>query len=486
MRKEQVKIPSTYFSQNIKRQYSSPRLALFREFLQNSVDAGSKNIRFELNVDNMVCEDDGCGMDTDRLIQAMLTLSGSVKGENATGGFGEAKNLLLFAHDKYFIHTRTNKVEGSCLSYELNTNAQYREGTRIQIFFHESFSYNMNEYIKTGKDFIARCNLPGINIYINNNLLDNIEEYLELVYQAEWCNIYTKSAYDMYYAAVRKNGIEMFEVYLNESSNKKFIIELTLNSIDCLSSNRDSMQYKYREELQKITNNIQMNKNMFGRLYNQTIVYKGQQNFSFIKAIKKFIKETQISFSVKNKIEELVIALQDSNTREEMNQIFDEMVRVEPEISYIKQHLNLESNFVVDIQKKGIDKLPTKLDPATMQKKYETLALLWKACVIKVIQTMDYDISFNIGWVISDTALAQFKQIDGGYVFQVNPEKHWSTNKKEMIMSLLTAACHEYTHINYPDHTESFTSMNFEVVKNVFSNLSSWNEITKISENITL
>ena len=483
---QQVAIPASYFTQNIKRQYSSPRIALFREFLQNSVDAGAKNIKFTLTNNSMVCEDDGCGMDTDRLVSAMLTLSGTAKGENATGGFGEAKNLLLFAHENYTIHTRNNKVSGSCLTYILDTSAEYFNGTKIEIFFHESFGYEQATYIRSGKEFIHRCSLKNILVSINDEFLNTNSEELELVHQTNWCNIYTRSSYETNYAAVRKNGIEMFDVYLNETSNKKFIIELTLNSVDCLSSNRDSMQHKYQEELQKITNNIQMNKNTFGRLYNQTVVYKGKSNFSIIRALTKFIKDTKLSSSAKTKIQNLVVALQDSRDNEEMNEIFDKMVRIEPELEYIKHHLKLESNFVIDIQKKGIDKVPEKYDPEKMSKKYQTFAILWKACMIKVIQTMGKDISFNIGWVISDTAMAQFKSIDGGYVFQVNPEHHFNVNKKKMIMSLLIAACHEYTHIDYPNHNESFSSANFDVVRDVMANLSSWQEILKIADDITL
>jgi hypothetical protein len=487
----QVAIPATYFTQNIKRQYSNCRQALFREFLQNSIDAGSTKIDFIVTDTAMSCNDNGCGMDTDLLVRAMLTLSGSVKTAGSTGGFGEAKNLLLFAHKEYTIHTRNNFVQGSCLSYNLDSDAEYKNGTSIEIEFHESFGFDKEAYIRTGIDFIKRCSVGNVVVSINGQQITNDED-LEFVFENDWCKIFTRSSFQTNYAAVRKNGIEMFEVYLNETSDKKFIIELTLNSIDCLSSNRDSMQYQYREELSKITNNIQMNQNMFGKLYNQTITYEGKNKFSIIQAIQKFIKQVkdELSVSTKQEIENYVVALQDTHDHVEMERVFEDLIQIEPyfapEFIKMKSDIQLESNFIVDIQKKGIDKLPEKFDPQTMQKKYKTLALLWKASMIKVIETMGGNMAFNIGWVISDDALAQFKEIDGGYVFQVNPEYHWDLDKKKMIMSLLTAACHEYTHVTHSDHGESFTSENFKVVRDVFTNLSSWREILQISETISL
>ncbi len=72
---QQVKLPYTFFVKTARRDYTRPISAFFREFLQNSVDAGSKNIELKIYEKDgktfFECNDDGCGMDPDDALLAL-------------------------------------------------------------------------------------------------------------------------------------------------------------------------------------------------------------------------------------------------------------------------------------------------------------------------------------------------------------------------------------------------------------------------------
>jgi hypothetical protein len=51
-------------------------------------------------------------MDRDVITDVFLCLGGSVKEEGAVGGFGQAKIIILFAHQEYEIYSKNSYVNG--------------------------------------------------------------------------------------------------------------------------------------------------------------------------------------------------------------------------------------------------------------------------------------------------------------------------------------------------------------------------------------
>lgn len=96
-----LNVPLTHYQAEAQAQYDDVCLAMVREFLQNSTDAGSKVVSFELDEDKVTCSDTGTGLNLEQFQARMLTLGASHKEAGAAGGFGAAKKLLLFAHDKW-------------------------------------------------------------------------------------------------------------------------------------------------------------------------------------------------------------------------------------------------------------------------------------------------------------------------------------------------------------------------------------------------
>ncbi len=106
--------------------YTNWELAWWREVVQNARDAGATLIELDIKsgvyrdietgaeTPAMVVSayDNGSGMSADILRRALLTRGGSVKPESAVGGFGDAKNLILFPWYGWRVETNDLVAEG--------------------------------------------------------------------------------------------------------------------------------------------------------------------------------------------------------------------------------------------------------------------------------------------------------------------------------------------------------------------------------------
>ena len=166
-----IHIPAEHFTKSAKRNYSDVDTALIREFLQNSVDAGATRVSFNIDENSLQCIDNGHGMTKERMVSALLTLSGSykAKGSNSIGCFGSAKEILIIQHDHYTIHSLDTKVEGQVLQYEFIENSSRFEGTDIKIWFHANYKYDFAKFLYKAKEYLKSC-APETEIYLNQRL----------------------------------------------------------------------------------------------------------------------------------------------------------------------------------------------------------------------------------------------------------------------------------------------------------------------------
>ena len=141
-----VTIGPRFFETAIK-DYENPHWAFVREIMQNSIDAGSRTIhwKFAPSPDGgltVTITDDGCGMNRDILVNKLLELGGSGKEfrDGAVGGFGKAKELLLFSQRSYRIETHNLILEGSGADYTLADIDDFGiDGTVITVHLHPKF-----------------------------------------------------------------------------------------------------------------------------------------------------------------------------------------------------------------------------------------------------------------------------------------------------------------------------------------------------------
>lgn len=126
---EQVRIGKDKFVKERNENYNGWQWAFWREFFQNSIDAGAKNLNILLNaaegksalgrdpshaeVIRVVFDDDAKGMDEDTLRNVFFRLGETTKkGEDGVGGFGRAREMTCFSHVRFSIRTQDLYVEG--------------------------------------------------------------------------------------------------------------------------------------------------------------------------------------------------------------------------------------------------------------------------------------------------------------------------------------------------------------------------------------
>jgi len=148
-----VNIPKTFFFEEAKKEYYNYQERLVCEIIQNSYDAGAT--RIDINIDNLSYEiiDNGKGMTKERMVDALLTMGGSQKENDSTGGFGAAKKIVLFAHKNYEIHSLDTHVFGEQLNYEFINDCEFFNGTRIKCDFFEQWEHKKENLISLINSF---------------------------------------------------------------------------------------------------------------------------------------------------------------------------------------------------------------------------------------------------------------------------------------------------------------------------------------------
>lgn len=257
----QVTLPRDYFAK-AKREYSNWVFSWWREATQNSVDSGAKNIHFTIDVDEkgqivVSCKDDGCGMSESVLRDVFLALGGTNKGNGATGGFGYAKVILLFAHLKYQIRSNEFVVNGEGGNYTLATSDTPIKGTIITVVIGDSSTVTnvRNQLI----DFLNHSTVSDVKFSINGES-HKIKEIIHAYKVDTSIGLlqFSDCSRDYSRLAIRVNGLAMFyhDVFVSSSSTFTGTLDLNRPSIEILTSNRDSLIGEYSRTLNDITTTL--------------------------------------------------------------------------------------------------------------------------------------------------------------------------------------------------------------------------------------
>lgn len=492
-----VKIPTTHFVTSAKRQYADIDTAIVREAIQNSIDAGATEIQVETGPTWCKVTDNGCGMDEAILVNAMLTMSGTHKSHSgAIGGFGSAKECLIFMHDHYELHTLDNLVRGSVLEYDL-TKTDYLQGTAITMHFHESYNFNGDTFVRKAKDWLAKCDTTA-NVTINGISIPRNIVRTE-VKDLGWCKVYCEDTAEVVsHANVRIKGVCMFSPYIGDI-RKNIAVEIVNPSTEILTSNRDGLQWSYAEILQKLCTEIATDKQSFGRLYNTITRYTGNSR-SFINKVIRDLKEigerftTPAGIAAKSAIDEIEKSIEAGTMEPQeamvklrtVSKTVDEGWIIDKKID---DYIN-EVDFHIQINDKGYEKVPEEIVPgAKMKLKYCKLACLWKAALKHVFETNYMDSCYCIGWIVDQGAEAAYVSKDGVELFLLNPytsSKKNFKNKKEMVFNILMTAAHEIAHRRHKYHDESFVAASEKLLHKAISELPSYRSLLAKAEKETI
>lgn len=247
--------------------YSTWKTAWWREAIQNSVDARATHIQLyakEIEGDPegnwlVSCQDNGTGMTPEIIINKFLTRFGSTKvGQGSTGGFGEAKKLLLFTWKKWRIFSQNAVIEGGGEIFRGKTAGSYLSGTRIESVQPAAEHTTLAHAI----EFASRCYLPNTRLtYIDNEgrsqrIMPNKKadiSGLTPIRETETIRIYfvknkrgeeykSRSVWVRVHSASLGTSLFMFDKPLANETDGQVIVEIIGRSVDILTSNRDGFR----------------------------------------------------------------------------------------------------------------------------------------------------------------------------------------------------------------------------------------------------
>ena len=243
---QQVKIGRSFFA-NATRDYNDWRFAMVREYAQNSIDCKAKNIVVTITeqekTTKLIWANDGPPMTREILCDKLLALGETGKNfEDAVGGFGRAKEVLLFCHLDWQIRTGHFTATGSGGSYTLTEHEECYNGSEFTITIEGKHATRL---IDNAKKYIVYCQWKG-TFTINGEVIEDRTNKGRRRKELS-CGVVYTSRQHQNVVIVRVAGITMFTRYT--SYKHAVILELTGSSLKVLQSNRDSLTWTYSEEL---------------------------------------------------------------------------------------------------------------------------------------------------------------------------------------------------------------------------------------------
>lgn len=254
---ETIVLPSDHFRKRVKAQYRDVRLAIIREVLQNSADAGATRVDFTLIDGSWSASDDGCGMDLPGFRKFFLTLGGTKKRTHSIGGFGAAKEVLSFAWPTWYAKGQSFRVDGKGASAPISKEAEYAgvaKGFALGASDPEMFPrYDM---VSAVKSVVHRSSLP-LDVYVNGELVPVIKPDMTLHKRFKWGDLMLVNGSHGWMGSgcvyIRHGGLHSSEKYIGGPNT--FVLELNTNmdADKVFTESRDALKYELNAELDKAT-----------------------------------------------------------------------------------------------------------------------------------------------------------------------------------------------------------------------------------------
>lgn len=498
--------------------YANWREGWWREAIQNAVDAGATEIRCSVKPREdggvvVECEDNGQGMDRETLRNVFMKLKGTAKRERygSTGGFGEAKRLLVLPWISYEMHTRDTVMRGSGATYK-TFDDKARSGTRLTVVMPQDLCTSSEAAIA----YIAKCYLPNVRIFVDGervkaNLttgeaIRNLGEIAELFYDKK------KATFDGMIVRIhdRAHGtsLAMFPRYVPSEIKGQLVVEIYARSTEVLTSNRDGFRGGYNTPGAALQSAIdQYVAELSADVSSSLKKRKGLVQQKFL-GTGKFDTSHQIRAAMldgmgslepagkegergkrelsTSQAAQVLEALQAFATQLgfEQAQPETEVVRMcDPELAAsmldglqvggaehmeaIAKQLSWQPDFFLVNEIEGF-RVPKKFYPESMTSAVRKLARCWAEMCRFVLVQLGSKAEFGVGFLIDRERLAEYRQDDGDWLM-LNPFKSGDPTSEENIyqlqswddmMELYAMAVHECTHmadgVSY--HNESFAS----------------------------
>jgi hypothetical protein len=493
----QISIGPEFFAK-AKNDYNDWHWAIVREFNQNGMDCGSKNIRWTVELRDgktvVTVENDGKPMTEDILVGKLLSLGSSGKDEREgnTGGFGKAKEILYFCHESYEIHTGDLCVQGSGGSYDLVDNGSLY-GTRSVVTIDGDYVYELKQAFDT---FVFYGQWSGTFWW-------NGEPYTASMKKGAprrdlgFGMIYTNKSAE-YRLVVRINGQPMF--IKRCGLDRCVVIELSEDSLDCLQSNRDSLKWFKRQELDTFITELSVDKKSalkprqqrYRHYDGSRLCHRSAENVSAT-AILQLDESPKSEVAPVEDVIDLVdgdeeVTIGTAGVHEERSDrpgMKAAAYRPMPQVEEVRVAVSEE--FVIKNETDLVVPTYYRPDERDFSSYAKKLAKIWGRLMLQMHRTFDHEADFAIGFLFSEDSEAQFEDGDFGKCYLISPaaltEQRLSSSKswkKRFALTernrVLAIAAHEFVHgLGYDIHDEDYASKLTDVMAVVMDNRKDFN-----------
>jgi len=470
----QVKIGPDFF-QNAKKDYANWRWALAREFMQNSVDCGSTEIRVavqrvgedtELTITN-----NGEPMSQDVMVDKLLSLGSSGKRFNGSvGGFGKAKELLYFCWKRYSIHSGTHIVEGCGAEYTIR-RAKDVEGTVSTVLIPGDEVHDLRSYFRL---FTAMSNIKTC-VWVDDQLVDDRLHLGHFRRALPFGRVYTNKQL-VNALVVRISGTPMFTSYTRYSGC--VVLELSGASADNLTANRDGLLSTQRSQVEQFLADLMVNKSKALHEHRtEYTLYPGaklkvsgfQKRAAQLAA--KPQSEAVLHAARAEAFEPAPIVLQvelaasyaQLDTREYGASVQDAMVAKE---------MRIASNFVIKNETGNVVKPGFRPDSDRFSPYAYRMLMMWTRVLLELHRIFEIEGDFSVGFLFTkEDIIAQHEYShEYGRVYFINPvivdgcnwTKRFQTSFNKArgdLNQIIITALHEIVHgIGYSDHDEAYAN----------------------------
>jgi hypothetical protein len=463
----QVHLPDGYFFKMAVRDYYNWRTALFREFIQNSYDAGSTKLEIFYSEETGVLDflDNGCGMDADVIENCLLTLGGTKKEGPSVGGLGKAKELIYFAWPFWTIASRDNFVDGREGTYRLSKEPRHMKGTRSRI--------QIGDRIETPKsylaDYLANSRMK-MKVFFNGELIpqgEKVEPEKTVIYEIKDLGTLRRNRATGNGVKVLVRGLYMFTVH--SVLDGSYIFEIERPSYDCLTANRDGFVGDWQDAFGRMVGKVAIDSESTC-LRKEQIIYvnrlrHGEKQDQALSEIRGSQLGQAISSYTGKAVEEIsyqdVAEFADANyaiLEKVIDKSTDKALRTVVKAARKTKSFDaclgwyreeFPEGFVIVCENEVTSAVINRL----YFRDYMKIAVLWRAAVQDVFKALEVEGKVGFGLVINDQVEAEFRD---GY-FLINPFKWDEMDWDVFSIKAVMLACHEIVHyLGHHHHNESF------------------------------
>lgn len=474
--------------------YSNWRWALAREFMQNSIDCGSKIIKVTVALDGtntvLTVENDGSPMTAEILTSKLLALGGSGKNFQGTvGGFGKAKEILYFAHKSYQIETGEILVTGSGAGYNI-AEVPYFAGTKSTVVVDGD---HMERLANAFRSFSNFAQWDG-EFYLNGELFQTNLRKGSPRRDLGFGLVYTNRAFP-YKMIVRINGIPMFFEHI--SFDRCVVVELKGSSVDVLTSNRDGLNYSCRHELSSFITELAVDKrsalknrgaSKYRRYEGKRLRHRVQSGVN-IKALLAGGSGSNVGNSTAALLNvggisgvhgidqairsgSITVPGGDVRTVDVVGECAPSAgdVRTVVDEGVVYSNTNISEEFIIKNETELTIPAYYLPESSEFSSYSQKLVQIWGRLLIELHRLFEHEADFALGFVFDESAEAEFESGDYGKVYYLNPAKvveqkasSSKSFKKRFLLTernrLLMIALHEFVHgVGLGPHDENYAN----------------------------